>query len=130
MFQAIDSLLQEAEESEQERAQRIEQTAEAYGMDPVTLLDVEEQMHDVGEAVQQRYDETLDEARANVQADPEAAAYAPFLDFLGADTVTSLVTKLIVSKPRLGAWVVRELHRIFERTGFYEEVDLEADREG
>ena len=133
IIQQIAILASQADETDEERARRLEQCAEETGADAHTLFEVEEDLLGLARLVGKQNAETVDVVEQAVVEqfgpmmgmDPEKAG-----ELVDVETAASLATQYALARPRVTALAVKTLHETFERRGLYEELGTEAPEPG
>lgn len=132
LIQQIAMLASQADETDEQRADRLQDAASGAGCDPTTLYEVEQDLRGL--------------ARHYADANPDKLAqvkqvgqmYAPSLgmdpsaaeDVLSVDTAASLLGQYATARPELAALLVKSLHESFERRGLYDELGTETPPAG
>jgi hypothetical protein len=131
LINKIASIAKEADETEDERADRLTDAAAAADVDPVTLMDVEEDIRGIGCLAADRNEEKV------AKAEQQLTAFAPMLgiepeatDDLSAETFIKLLGRFAVERPGATALTVRTLHESFVRHGLYQELGTETPPAG
>lgn len=131
LIKQIRKVVQHANETDEERAERLTQAAEQAGADPETLYAVEQDVRGFARLV------TEAEAEKVAEAESKLKAFAPMLglnpgvaDELGADTAVTLVGRYVSEEPEKMAKLIKTLHESFERRGLYAELGTETPSEG
>jgi len=114
----------EAEESTEERVERLETVAEDSAVDENTLYDAEEEirryvkhrLENLDGEEREKVDELKQQAPAMLGVPPEDVE----------DVVAVIAARMIVAKPERVASIVNGLDTILHRSDLYEEVDAEA----
>lgn len=132
LIQQLSLLAAQANETDEERADRLTEAAGSAGVDPETLYLVECDVRGFGQHAAQQHPEKVE------QIQQLASGYAPMLgmdpeqagDLASIDTALSLLGQYATAKPDVTAYVVRALHESFERRGLYNELGTEAPAPG
>ncbi len=131
LIEKITSIAEEANETDDQRADRLTDAAAAANVDPVTLMDVEEDIRGVGRLAAERNSEKV------AQAEQQLTAFAPMLgvdpeatEDLSAETFIKLIGQFAVERPGAAALTVRTLHESFSRHGLYQELNTETPSPG
>jgi hypothetical protein len=131
LISKIASIAEEADETENERADRLTDAATAADVDPVTLMAVEEDVRGIGRLAAERNGEKV------AQAEQQLGAFAPMLGLdpetaenLNAETFINLLGQFAVERPGATALTVRTLHESFERNDLYDELGTETPPPG
>ncbi|WP_121822841.1 hypothetical protein [Halostella salina] len=131
LINALHDLTEQAEETADERADRLSRVGERADVDPVRLMDVEDDVRGLARLAADRNAETVAEAEAKLPMiapmlgiDPEVA------EDLGAETAVALLGRYAVEHPEITAKTVRTLHESMERAGLYEDLGTETPAPG
>lgn len=133
MQQLFELINDAANETAEERYQRLSESAENAGCDPETLFEIEEDISELSGV-----------AREEIDADPAAKA-AELIDELaqelgvpasgpavvglagGNETITSLTTKALTAEPQASAILAKFVYDSYRRRGFYRETGIDPE---
>ncbi len=123
---------EQADESEDERVNRLRENADAVGADPTTLFDVEEDARGLVRLLTERNSETVEDLQLG------ATAVAPMLglnpedaeEVVDPEVAAALVGQMLTSDPEKLALLVYSLHEILRRNGLYDELGTEPPAPG
>jgi hypothetical protein len=124
-------LAAQADETDEQRAERLEQAAEQAECNSGTLYEVEQDLRDLADHYADQNPDKLAQVRTL------AKTYAPTLgmdpveaeDILSVETVASLLSQYTTARPKIAALLVKSLHESFERRGLYDELGIETPTE-
>jgi len=132
IIQQIALLASQADETPEQRAARLRQSAQETTADPETLFEVEEDLRGVGRLAIERNEDVVDELEEKIAAlalqigmDPAQAR-----DVLGPETVVVLAAQSALARPAVTALAVKTLHETFERRGLYDELETKVPSQG
>lgn len=132
IIQQLALMASQAEESPEERHNRLTNVAEDTGADPETLYDVEQEVRGYGYYVANQNTEKVSEAEEKLAQfapmmgmDPQAAQ-----EQVSAETVIKIASMHALGRPERTAQIVKTLHESFERHGLYDELGTETPRPG
>jgi len=120
MMQQLAMLASQANETPEQRADRLEEAAAESAVDADTLYDVEQ---DLRRLARERRDANPEKAQ---QIEAMAQQFAPMLgiDPSQADEIAiKLGGQFATARPRATATIVRSLHEVFDERGLYDELD-------
>ncbi|NLV08736.1 hypothetical protein GOC74_02130 [Halomicrobium mukohataei] len=120
IMQQVALLASEADETDEQRAQRLEEIAVETDIEAETLYNVEEDLR----SELRRYLETHPQQRQDLQQ--LAQQFGPLLGIdpnAADDLVVSLGTQKALADPVMTAQVVRTLHTVFTDRGLYDQLD-------
>jgi len=125
-------LAAQADETDEQRADRLQESAESAGCDPTTLYEVEQDLRGLARHYAKQNPETVAQVRQvgqmyapSMGVDPSAAE-----DVLSIDTVASLLGQNATARPEVVALAVKSLHESFDRRGLYDELGTETPPAG
>jgi len=132
IIQQIAILASQADETDEERADRLEQCAEKTGADAHTLFEVEEDLRGLARLYGRNNEETV------AKVEQFAQQYAPMMgmdpeqagELVDVETVACLGTQYALARPGVTALMIKTLHETFERRGLYEDLDTETPEPG
>jgi hypothetical protein len=132
IIQQIAILASQADETDEERADRLEECAEETGADAHTLFEVEEDLRGLARLAGRENEETVAKVEQIAQQfapmmgmDPEQAG-----ELVDVETVASLGTQYALAHPEETALMVKTVHEAFERRGLYDDLDTETPTPG
>lgn len=130
IMQQLAMLSSQADETDEERARRIEAVAEQTEADPETLYEVEEALRGLGWSVIADYEEEVTQFENKIASSAQFVGMDPqkVKSQFGAGTILRLLTMKCLGGPEEIALTVAHIHGVFERKGFYDEVDVDVDR--
>ena len=127
VMQKLALLTSQANETDDQRAERLKQSAKGTGADPVTLYETETALRELGKRTVENHPETMDQFEQRVQSlapmlgmDPEQAG-----EQLSPETFINLGTQYALRNPDSVARAVYTLHEQFRRSGLYDELGTE-----
>jgi len=129
MQEIINKLTEQIEETDEQRAQRLEETGAEAGVNPETLYEIEQEVRSQTRALATDHQERIDEQLQSLQT---LAVLAGGLDrtvakrLLRTDALVTLFSQGVSEKPRELAATVYRLDSLFEQRGLYAEIDVEA----
>lgn len=132
LIQQLSLMASQADETDEQRADRLQQTADEAGCDPTTLYEVEQDLRGLARHYANQNPEKV------AQVKQVGQMYAPSLgmdasaaeDALSIDTVASLLGMKATARPVEIALAVKSLHESFERRGLYDELGTETPPAG
>lgn len=132
LLQQLTLLASEANETDEQRAQRLSEAADQCGADAETLYQIERDLRTLGRQYEQANEEKigavaeqLKPMAAGLGINPDAAG-----DQFGAETVINVATMKALARPAATAKAVKTLHEAFERRGLYQELGTETPPAG
>jgi hypothetical protein len=120
LMQQIALLASQADETAEERAERLEQAGAEADVGPETLYDVEEDLRRLAREQRDLNPEKMEQIEAFTQQ------FAPMLGIppdKADELAIKLATQLAMDKPETTATIVRSLHQVFSERGLYNELD-------
>ena len=114
----------QADETDEQRADRLQQAANGAGCDPTTLYEVEQDLRGLARHAAEENPEKLSQLKSL------GAMYGAPDDALSVDTAASLLGQKVTARPELVALTVKTLHESFERRGLYDELGTETPPAG
>jgi hypothetical protein len=133
MLGLINPIVDAADETDEERVERIQQTADEHGIDAMTLLEVEKRVRKLALAIKGEHMESVDGELADMADDAEPdvmQALQPVLGMLGDDAETVLLSKALTKDPEFAATVVRSMDAIYRRQGLYDDLGVSEPAPG
>jgi hypothetical protein len=132
LIQQMAMLAAQADETDEQRADRLQESAESAECDPTTLYEVEQDFRGLAQHYADQNPDKLAEVKQLGQT------YAPTLgmdagaaeDALSVDTAASLLGQAATANPEVVALAVKTLHESFERRGLYAELGTETPPAG
>lgn len=132
MQEIINELTDQVDETDEQRAQRLEETAADAGINPQTLYEVEQEVRDQTRALASDHQQRIDEGIGQLQQlalmfgiDPEDAS-----TLLQTEAGITLLSQYVTARPRLLATAVKSIDSVLEKRGLYEEIDVDEDVAG
>jgi len=122
----------QADETDEQRAERLEQAAEQAECNSGTLYEVEQDLRTLADHYADQNPDKLAQVRTL------AKTYAPTLgmdpveaeDMFSVETVASILSQYTTARPKIAALLVKSLHESFERRGLYDELGTETPPAG
>jgi hypothetical protein len=111
----------QADETDEQRAERLEQAAEQAECNSGTLYLVEQDLRGLARHAAAENPETLSQVKSL------GAMYGAPDDALSVDTAASLLGQKVTARPDLVALTVKTLNESFERRGLYDELGTEPE---
>jgi len=132
LIQQLALITSQANETDEQRAERLTEAAENAGINPDTLYSVERDIREFGRMHASRHEQKVAEIES------ELTAFAPMLGMdpsaageqIGPDTAIKLASQHATARPEVTATLVKTLHESFERAGLYDELDIETPSAG
>ena len=121
LIQQISMLAAQADETDEQRADRLQQAANGAGCDPTTLYEVEQDLRGLARHAAEENPEKLSQVKSL------GAMYGAPDDALSVDTAASLLGQKVTARPDLVALTVKTLNESFERRGLYDELGTEPE---
>lgn len=127
MFQGfIQQLIGDADESDEERAERLEGIAENHNIDPITLYNLEQEVRNAARSLRSQHGDKLDSVSA-LENDPKTAQFSGIFEMLGSEAVVvDLGSRVAVQNPQLSAEAVYSLHTAFVESGIYDDLGVDV----
>jgi len=131
IIQKLSLITSQAQETDEQRAERLSESATDAGCDPETLYAVEQDLRGFARHMNDQHSDTVRELENRLQA------FAPMLGVppetaqdLGPDTAIKLGGQIATARPTHTALLVKTLHESFQRQGLYDELGTETPPEG
>jgi len=117
-----------SDETPEDKATRLRKQAETAGVNPETLLTVEDEAVGLCQHKSEDYDEEIQQLTEKAQALAPMLGIPPeeVAEVVTRDTVIQLLGMLATTNPEKNAQIVATLHSIYERAGLYDELDTET----
>lgn len=132
IIQQLSMIAAQANETDEQRAERLEEAADMAECDPTTLYEVEQDLRGLASFYADQNPEKLAQVKAKGQnlapmlgLDPNAAE-----DVFSEDTAAALLGQYATAKPGATALIVKALHESFDRRGLYDELGTETPPAG
>lgn len=118
----------QAEETDEQRAERLEEAAEGAACNSATLYEVEQDLRGLADHYANQNPDKLAQVRTL------AKTYAPTLgmdpaeaeEIISVETAAALLSQYTTARPKIAALLVKSLHESFERRGLYDELGTET----
>lgn len=122
--QLMQTATDELDESPEEEARRLEESAERGGVDPDSLYDCEK---DVREVLDEIEAEMTQKTPDPDESDPEMGPIMGIFGMIGDGMIAGSVTRFLTHQPDRGARLVARLHRAFADHGIYEQAGIDPE---
>ncbi|NLV14090.1 hypothetical protein [Haloarcula argentinensis] len=132
IIQQLALVASQADESPEERTQRLKQVADDSGATARTLYEVEEDLRGLGWSALVDNEETVDQIEAKLQGfapmfglDPQRVE-----DQFGPETFIHLFSQYALARPEATAYAIATLDDVLTRRGLYDELDVDVPEPG
>lgn len=120
----LSEIASEADETPEERAQRLETIADDSGATPATLYEIEQDLRGLGWTVVSRNEQKTDDLEAVMKQIALFAGIDP--QGISTETLIRLISQYALEKPEATAHAVATLDDVLSRRGLYDELDVEV----
>lgn len=129
IMQQLALIASQAEETDEERAHRLETVAEETAVTSDTLYETEESLRGLGWDQLTKHQEKAD------QIEQQMTQMAPMLGLdpqraeeqFGPDTAIRLLSMKMMGHPEATAYAIAHMNDVFQRTGLYDELGVDVE---